>query len=224
GLMIDKKFITFVLKGDAIFEKNLDKWSDQDILEFVNRLRRISKPMVIAANKIDIPKAEENIERLRNTFKEYSIIPCSAEAELLLRLAAKKGIINYMPGDSTFEIIRGEGLTDKQRNALMKVRDVLMSWGSTGVQQAIETLYRKELKMIAVFPVENATKLTDHKGNVLPDVILLQEGSTAIDLAYKIHSDLGKNFIFAINVKTGQRIGENYILKDGDVIKIVAGK
>ncbi|MCS7098072.1 MAG: redox-regulated ATPase YchF [Candidatus Methanomethyliaceae archaeon] len=224
GLMIDKKFITSVLKGDAIFEKNLDKWSDQDILEFVNRLRRISKPMVIAANKIDIPKAEENIERLRNTFKEYSIIPCSAEAELLLRLAAKKGIINYMPGDSTFEIIRGEALTDKQRNALMKVRDVLMSWGSTGVQQAIETLYRKELKMIAVFPVENATKLTDHKGNVLPDVILLQEGSTAIDLAYKIHSDLGKNFIFAINVKTGQRIGENYILKDGDVIKIVAGK
>ncbi|MDH5806491.1 MAG: redox-regulated ATPase YchF [Candidatus Methanomethylicaceae archaeon] len=221
GLMIKKKFIASIINQ---FEKSIEKWSDEDIIEFVRKLRRISKPMVIAANKIDISKAEENLNRIKNEFKEYSIVPCSAEAELLLRLAAKKGIISYMPGDSTFEILKKNELNDKQINALIKVRNLLMSWGSTGVQDAIEVLYRKELKMIAVFPVENTTKLTDHKGNVLPDVILLQEGSTVKDLAYKIHSDLGDKFIFAINVKTGQKIGEDYILKEGDVVKIVAGK
>ncbi|MEM0285811.1 MAG: redox-regulated ATPase YchF, partial [Candidatus Methanomethyliaceae archaeon] len=212
GLMIKKKFIASIINQ---FEKSIEKWSDEDIIEFVRKLRRISKPMVIAANKIDISKAEENLNRIKNEFKEYSIVPCSAEAELLLRLAAKKGIISYMPGDSTFEILKKNELNDKQINALIKVRNLLMSWGSTGVQDAIEVLYRKELKMIAVFPVENTTKLTDHKGNVLPDVILLQEGSTVKDLAYKIHSDLGDKFIFAINVKTGQKIGEDYILKEG---------
>lgn len=221
GLMIEKKFITSVINQ---FEKDVAKWSDEDIIEFVKRLRRISKPMVIAANKIDISKAEENVDRIKNEFKEYPVVPCSAEAELLLRLAAKKGIINYMPGDSTFEILKKDELNERQLNALMKVKNLLMSWGSTGVQDAIETLYRKGLRMIAVFPVENAVKLTDHKGNVLPDVILLQEGSTVRDLAYKIHSDLGEKFMFAINVKTGQRVGEDYVLKEGDVIKIVASK
>ncbi|MCX8181623.1 MAG: redox-regulated ATPase YchF [Candidatus Methanomethyliaceae archaeon] len=224
GLMIGKKHIVTVLKSDGSFSKRVDQWSDDDIMMFVERIRRISKPMVIAANKVDIPTAEANVERLRAEFKNYTIIPCSAEAELALRLAAKKGLIRYMPGDREFEIIKKEDLTERQKVGLAKIKDLIEKWGSTGVQEAIESIYMKELKMIPVFPVEDASKFTDHKGNVLPDVILVQEGTTAKDLAYKIHTDLGEGFLFAINAKNGQKIGEGYFLKERDVIKIVSAK
>ena len=224
GLMISKKHIVTVLKSEGSFSKRVDQWSDDDLMMFVERIRRISKPMVIAANKVDIPTAEANVERLRAEFKGYTIIPCSAEAELALRLAAKKGLIRYMPGDRVFEIIKKEELTERQRAGLARIRELIERWGSTGVQEAIESIYIKELKMIPVFPVEDASKFTDHKGNVLPDVILVQKGTTAKDLAYKIHTDLGDGFLFAINAKSGQKIGEGYVLKEGDVIKIVSTK
>jgi ribosome-binding ATPase YchF (GTP1/OBG family) len=224
GLMINKKHIIMTLKSRDEFNKSIDRWTDEEIMEFVKMLRRIAKPMVIAANKIDLPTAEDNINRIKSEFKNYTVIPCSAEAELLLRLAAKKGLIEYIPGDSHFKILKYDELNEKQKEALNKVEGVLKSWGSTGVQEALESIYKKELKMIAVFPVEDVIKLSDSKGNVLPDVFILQEGSTVIDLAYKIHTDLGDNFLYAINVRTGQRIGGNYVLKDRDVIKIVSAK
>ncbi len=222
--MVSKKHILSALKSDESFSKRVDQWSDDDIMTFVERIRKISKPMVIAANKADIPTAEENIKRLKAEFKDYTVIPCSAEAELALRLAAKKGLISYMPGDKTFEIIKREELTERQKLGLAKIKDLMEKWGSTGVQEAIEAIYLKELKMIPVFPVEDAGKFTDHKGNVLPDVILVQEGATARDLAYKIHTDLGEGFLFAINAKSGQKVGEGYVLKEGDVIKIVSAR
>lgn len=224
GLMIGKKHIVTVLKSEGSFSKRVDQWSDDDIMMFVERIRRVSKPMVIAANKVDMPTAEANVERLRTEFRDYTIIPCSAEAELALRLAAKKGLIRYMPGDRGFEIIKKEELTERQKTGLAKIRDLIEKWGSTGVQEAIESIYMRELKMIPVFPVEDANKFTDHKGNVLPDVILVPEGTTAKDLAFKIHTDLGAGFLFAINAKSGQKIGEGYVLKEGDVIKIVSAK
>ncbi|MGQ9759356.1 MAG: redox-regulated ATPase YchF [Candidatus Methanomethylicaceae archaeon] len=224
GLMVSKKHIITVLKSDGAFNKRVDQWSDEDLLMFVERIRKVSKPMVIAANKIDVSTAEYNVKRLRTEFKDYTIIPCSAEAELVLRLAAKKGLISYMPGDKEFRILRDQDLTEKQRSALSRVSDLLRRWGSTGVQETIESVYRKELKMIPVFPVEDASRLTDHRGNALPDVILVEEGASPKDLAYKIHTDLGEGFLFAINVRTGQKIGEGYVLKEGDVIKIVSSK
>ncbi len=44
---------------------NIDKpatWTDEDFYRFVDTLRRISKPMLIVANKIDLPTAEANVE------------------------------------------------------------------------------------------------------------------------------------------------------------------
>ena len=76
--------------------------------------------------------------------------------------------------------------------------------------------------MITVYPVEDQNKFTDHHGNILPDVYLVKRGTTARELAYMIHTDLGKSFLYAINAKTKQRVGEDYVLKDNDVIKIVA--
>ncbi|KXA91268.1 translation-associated GTPase, partial [candidate division MSBL1 archaeon SCGC-AAA259D18] len=75
-----------------------------------------------------------------------------------------------------------------------------------------------------VYPVDNENKLTDAKGNVLPDAILVSRGTTAREFAYEIHSDLGDSFIHAIDARSNRRIGENYKLKNGDIIKIVAAK
>jgi ribosome-binding ATPase YchF (GTP1/OBG family) len=224
GLMITRKHILTVMKSDVAFGKRVDQWSEDDLRLLVERLRRTSKPMIIAANKIDLPTAERNVERLRLEFKELSVMPCSAEAELALRLAAKKELISYMPGDGEFKVLKDSELTEKQKEALKRIKGILGKWGSTGVQDAVEALYKRELKMIPIFPVEDASKFTDHKGNVLPDVYLVQEGTTARGLAYKIHTDLGEGFLHAINARTGQKIGEDYVLKERDVIKIVSAK
>uniref|UniRef100_A0A7C3F129 Redox-regulated ATPase YchF n=1 Tax=Candidatus Methanomethylicus mesodigestus TaxID=1867258 RepID=A0A7C3F129_9CREN len=224
GLMVTRRQVISAFKAVSERGKRIDQWDDEEIKLFVNVLRKESKPMVIAANKIDLPSAEAGIERLRAEFKGYTVIGCAAEAELALRLAAKKGLIRYMPGDPDFSIVDGAPLTDKQREGLKKIKDILSSWGSTGVQQAIEAIYLKELRMIPVFPVEDSGKLMDHRGSVLPDVFLVPDGATARGLAYRIHTDLGTGFLYAIDAKTGQKVSEDYILKERDVVKIVSAK
>ncbi|MEM1814255.1 MAG: TGS domain-containing protein, partial [Thermoplasmatales archaeon] len=72
--------------------------------------------------------------------------------------------------------------------------------------------------------VEDENHWTDKNGNVLPDAILMRKGATALDLAYKVHTDLGERFIRAINGRTKRTLGRDYILENGDVIKIVASR
>ncbi len=218
GLSIREKDIAIAL--NKFKGKRPSEWLDEDILAFTRELRRVAKPIIIAANKADIKQAEANIQRL----KDIGIaIPCSAEAELLLRLAAKKGIIEYIPGDSSF-IIKDTNITSEQKTALDRVKAFMDKWGSTGIQEVINTISLKVLKMIVVYPVEDPERLSDKKGNVLPDAYLMQEGSTARDLAYTIHTDLGDNFIHAIDVRSKQRLGAEYRLKNNDVLQIVAAR
>ncbi|HET6779687.1 MAG TPA: TGS domain-containing protein, partial [Nitrososphaera sp.] len=87
-------------------------------------------------------------------------------------------------------------------------------------QEVINIACFKLLRMVAVYPVEDEFKLTDKKGNILPDVWLLPEGSTAKNLAEAIHADLAKGFLYAVDARTKQRIAANHPLKNGDVIKI----
>ncbi len=154
---------------DAIHKAglNADKpttWSDEDFLKFVDTLRRISKPMLIVANKIDLPSSEANLERLKKM--DYTVIPASAEAELALRRAAEKKLIKYKPGDADFNIIQHEKLTAGQINALEAIREKIIAHGTTGVQEAINTAYFKLLNMITVYPVEDVEHLTNHNGQV----------------------------------------------------------
>ena len=153
------------------------------------------------------------------------MIPTSAEAELALRKATKAKLIKYIPGEKEFEIINRDKLNEKQRKALEYIREnVLEKWGSTGVQDAINTAFLEVLGMVVVFPVEDENKLTDHKGNVLPDAFLMPRGSKIIDLARKIHSELAEKFVSAIDVRTKRRLGGEYVLRNRDVIKIIAGR
>ena len=73
-----------------------------------------------------------------------------------------------------------------------------------------------------ILVVEDETHLKDKQGRILPDAYLLPRGSTAKDLAYKVHTDLGDHFIRAINARTHRVIGSDYKLEDGDVISIVS--
>jgi ribosome-binding ATPase YchF (GTP1/OBG family) len=65
-------------------------------------------------------------------------------------------------------------------------------------------------------------KLTDRKGNILPDARLLAEDSTPRDLADKIHAELGKGFLYAIDARSKKRLGADYKLKNNDIVKIVS--
>jgi ribosome-binding ATPase len=205
---------------------NMDKpasWTDEDFYCFIDTLRRISKPMLIVANKIDLPTAEANVERMKKL--DYMVIPCSAEAELGLRRAAEKQLIDYKPGDCNFKITQPDKLSAGQINALEAIREkVLVKNASTGVQNAMNMAYFKLLNMITVYPVEDLEHLADHNGRVLPDTYLVPQGTTAHQFAYIIHTELGESFIYAIDARDKRRIGEDAILKDRDVISIVSAK
>jgi len=221
GLSIKEVDIVEALNLSNLRNKLPTKWDDKDIFIFSRNLRKISKPILIAANKIDLPTAKVNIENLKS--KNIDFVPCSAEAELLLRKAVKRGLIKYLPGDENFEIIEESKLTQAQRASLNLVKEkVLKVWGSTGVQEAINLAFFKLLGAVIVYPVEDENKLSDKEGNVLPDAYIMKKNSTVKDLAMAIHSELAKGFLYAIDVKKGIRLPSNYILKNSDVIKIVS--
>lgn len=203
--------------NSAGLEEKID-WSDSEIMKFSAELRKLSKPILICGNKIDLDKG--NYERLKT---KYNIKPACAEAELGLRNASAAGLINYIPGDSGFTLL-GEP-NEKQRRGLEFIKkNILEPFGSTGVQQCLNAAVFDLLKNIVVYPVENENKLSDSKGNILPDAYLMPEGTTAEDLAYKVHSDIGERFIGAIDCRTKKKIGREHELKDGDVIKILIKK
>jgi ribosome-binding ATPase YchF (GTP1/OBG family) len=230
--MLEERLSGLAIKRSHIFDAtkkaglNADKptaWSDEDFLRFVDTVRRISKPMLIVANKIDLPTAEANLERLKKL--NYTVIPCCAEAELALRRAAEKQLIDYKPGDCNFKVTQPEKLSQSQTKALEIIREkILLKNGSTGVQDAINTAYFKLLSMITVYPVEDLEHLADHNGRVLPDAYLVPYGTTAHQFAYLIHTELGESFIYALDARGRKRIGEDAILKDRDVISIVSAK
>ena len=223
GLQIKRTHIFEAIRTAELNPEKPTSWSEEDFIKFVDTLRKVAKPMLIAANKIDIPPAEENVERLKEL--GYIVVPCCAEAELALRRASEKNLIEYTPGDCNFKILQREKLTESQLKALETIREkILLKYGSTGVQDAINTAFFKLLNMIVVYPVEDIEHLTDHKGNVLPDAYLVPYGTTAREFAYIIHSELGETFIYAIEARNKKRVGETYILKDRDVISIVSAK
>ena len=223
GLAIRRNHIIEALRKTNLNAEKPTLWSDDDLISFLDVLRSISKPMLIAANKIDLPTAEENVERLKDL--GYIVIPCCAEAELALRRAAEKSLIDYRPGDCNFTIEKPEELTETQGKALKLIQErILQKFGSSGVQEAINMAFSKLLNMIVVYPVEDLEHLSDHNGRVLPDAYVVPYSTTARQLAYIIHTELGEGFIHAIEVHDKKRIGENYVLKNRDVVSIVSAK
>ena len=222
GLSIRKNHVISALEETRLLDKKLSTWTPEELRQFISSLRKHSKPIVIVANKIDLPGSERNVERLRQAFPTIPVVPTSAAAELLLRRLAKAGAVRYIPGDPGFEVVDESKLDSRTKKLLGIVRSVMEKWGGTGVQQVINKAVLDVLGMISVYPVDDPNKYTDKQGRVLPDVLLVPKGTTARELAYMVHTDLGKTFLYAINAKTKQKVGESYVLQDNDVIKIVA--
>ncbi len=205
-------------------DTNIMKWGREVLLKIATELRIATKPMIIACNKIDVPGASDNFEKLKNIFPHHKFVPCSAEAELALREAAKHELIKYAPGDNNFEIINNEKLSEKQKTALNFIKtEVLEKHGSTGVQRVLDIAVFELLKYIAIFP-GGLNKLEDQHGNRLPDCFLMPHETTALDFAFKLHTDLGNHFIKAIDVKSRRPVGREHLLKHRDVIEIVTSK
>ncbi|MEM0030512.1 MAG: redox-regulated ATPase YchF [Candidatus Nitrosocaldus sp.] len=223
GVGVKEHHVQQALIDSNLQGKEFDNYSMDDSKRLAWSLRDISKPTLIVANKIDVPTAAENFKRIREEYRDMLVVPASAEAELTLRRAESKGLIRYIPGDERFEVIKHDGLNERQKWALNFIRkDVLGEYMRTGVQHAINVAVFKLLKMNTIYPVADTSRLSDKDGNVLPDVYLLPAGSTVEDLARQIHTDLAKGLLYAIDVRDGLRLPADYELKDRDVISIVS--
>ena len=217
GLKFTREQVILSLRKAKI-SKPVMHWGSEEGLALAGYLQEIGKPIVIAANKADI-SSKDNIEKL----DKASAIITAADYELALKNATKAGLITYNSGDSDFSLNDEGQLNDGQKKALEIIRQFLKTRGSTGIQDCIETAVLEKLDLIAVYPVEDETHFTDSQGRVLPDAYLVPRESTAHDLAYKVHTDIGDSFIRAIDCRSKRIIGKDYELQDGDIIKIVAG-
>ncbi len=220
GLSIKEHQIEKALRDLNLLEKHLRDWSEEEKKDFAVELRKKSKPIVIAANKIDLPNADKKLEELKKKFEDIDIIPCSAQSELALKKAARDGYLEYFSGQKEFAVKPEKPMNEKQAMALDYIqKNVLEKFGSTGVQEVLETAVFKRLKMIAIFP-GGVGKLQDSEGRVLPDCFLMPPGTTAVDFAFRLHTDMGEGFVKATDVKTKTMIGRDHALKNRDVVEI----
>ncbi len=222
GLKISEEQIILALRNLSITKTNVgDK-----LFEIAQKLREITKPMIIAANKCDILQDDDlwksKLERLRQIFPKHKIIPVMAEYEFNLKKAAKNNIIDYIAGEEIFEIKNENSLNDNQKKGLSIIKESLTKLKSTGVQECLNSAVFDLLEYKPIVP--GGSKLEDKNGNVLPDCFLMPKNTTALDFAYRLHTDFGKNFIKAIDVKTKMMVGKDHVLKPGDVIEIISGK
>ncbi len=223
GVGVNKNHVKDSLKATGLDDKEFDEFGIDDSKKFATHLRNISKPTLIVANKIDAEGADKNFARLRERYNDTIAVPASADSELSLRRAEQKGLIKYSPGSEQFDIIKTEELNEKQKHALEFIKkDIMGEYMRTGVQFAINIAVFKLLKMNSVYPIANVEKLSDKKGRVLPDLILMKDGSTVQDLAREIHTDLLKGLLYATDLRYNLRLPVNYQLRDRDVVSFVS--
>jgi len=209
--MEDVRDIELELKIDLIHA------SIDDLIPLCAEIVKISKPMLVIGNKVD-----ETPEALRTKLAAAKVAFASAASELALRNAAGAHMIQYLPGDEEFKIANEGSLTAPQKAGLAKIAALMKENHGTGVQQAINRAVYELLDMIVVYPVEDETHFCNKQGDVLPDAFLMKKGSTPHDLAFQVHTDIGKGFLYAVDARSKMRIKENHVLKNGDIIKIVS--
>ncbi|MBT4935518.1 redox-regulated ATPase YchF [Candidatus Woesearchaeota archaeon] len=224
GLHVDEVMVDNAIKELSLNKEKPQYWTEDEMKGLATALRQKTKPMIIACNKIDVPGADANLKRLQQEFPNYIFVACSSESELALKEAAKHDVIDYVPGDNNFSILDQSKLNEKQTHALTFIKEtILTQYQSTGVQDVIDKAVFELLEYMAIFP-GGVTKLEDSEGRCLPDCFMMPPNTTALDFAYKLHSDFGKNFIRAIDVRTKRTVGKEHLLQHRDVVEIVAGR
>ena len=223
GIGVTKIHVKETFHATNLEEKDFDDFNMVDTKKFASYLRKISKPTLIVANKVDVEGADKNFAQLRERYNDSIVIPVSSDSEFVLRRAEQKGLIKYSPGSETFEIIKSDELNEKQNNALNFIKQGIMGeYMRTGVQFAINVAVFKLLKMNSIYPVADEKNLSDKKGRILPDLILLKDGATINDLAKEIHSDLTKGLLYGKDLRYNLRLPTDYQLRDRDVVSLVS--
>ncbi|MFH0835059.1 MAG: YchF-related putative GTPase, partial [Candidatus Micrarchaeota archaeon] len=201
--------------------EEISTWKEEkQLLSLATALRKETKPIAIAANKMDLPGAPEGLARLKEAFPEYVVIPTAADAELALQKAKDLGMADY----DGRELRVHDGIPPKLADALRSIDERVLKKGGTGVREILNRVAFELLHCVVAYPVEDERHFSDHFGKVLPDAILLPPNSTAHQLAAAIHTDLATHFLYALNARTGMRISKDHVIADGDVIKIVSTK
>ena len=209
-----------IIEAKRTVDPDYNKWEEEDLIELTRNILKIAKPMMVIANKADLPYSAENIERIKEKYP--NVIATSAESEIALVKAAEAGLISYVSGDDHFEILDADKLNPNQLKALEYIQtNILDKYGSTGVQDALNYGIFELLNRIVVYPVQDEHKYTDQKGNVLPDGFLVPNGATPRELAYIVHTDIGDKFMHAVDARRNMRVASDYELKDGDIISII---
>jgi len=201
-------------------ELDPDTWEEADRAALARELRKRTKPMVIAANKMDTSEAQANFEAITSdpAYEHLTVVPVSAHAEKALKSANEAGVVDYNPGASDFDIV-GD-VSDDQGAGLEQIREFVTAFDGTGVQDAIETALFDELGTKAVFP-GGADAMGDDQGRVMRDCWLLPDDATTEDLAYHLHSDIGDGLLHAMDCRSGRQIGSSHQLDHRDVVELV---
>jgi hypothetical protein len=198
-------------------ELDPDTWDEEDRERLAREIRIRTKPMLVAANKMDTEAAQDNWGEITTDpdYDHLTFVPVSAHAEKALKNGDEQGVLDYRPGDEDFEVTAD--LPDEKRAGLEQIREFIGAYGGTGVQQALETALFEELDAIAVFP---GARTPQDDGSFLQDCFVLPDGSTAEDFAYFLHSDIGDGFLHAHDVRTERQIGADTKLDHRDVVEI----
>ena len=197
------------------FPSKLSHWNEEFFTRFAESVFRYVKPLIHIGNKADIAK-KETLDRIREKYPETFFI--SAEYELAIRKAKAAGFINSIGAD--FEL--SPKCSEKQKEALNMMRGFFGGSGIDRIEDVVEQLVRKTLGYIVVFPVYDESHWTDKDGNVLPDAFLVRKGENALNLAFRVHTEIGEGFIRAIDCRKKMVVSKDHELNDGDVIRIVS--
>ncbi|WP_455143204.1 YchF-related putative GTPase [Candidatus Hodarchaeum mangrovi] len=220
GLKITKSDILHAVNESNLDLKNVQNWTDEEILKLCNSVQKIGKPILIAANKIDKPTSKSHLENLQNMFGNF-VIPTTALTDLVLKNLNTQRKINYISESGKLEII--DELSTKEQQIILKIeKEILLPYKTTGVFETLNRAVFDVLKLIPVYPVADSTHYSDQDGRILPEVFLVKEGTTVKELAGIIHQDLFKNFIYGVDAKTNRKLSDKSVIKFGDVIRIVA--
>ena len=218
---IDKDRMKRVILAEGL-ELDPDTWDETDRVELAREIRKRTKPMVIAANKMDTPEAQANWAEITSDpdYDHLSFVPASAHAEKALKNADDAGVVDYTPGDDAFEVV-GD-VSGEQKAGLDQIGEFVAEYDGTGVQGALEAAVFDVLGCIAVFP-GSANGSKDEKG-VFRDCFILPEGSTTEDFAYHIHSDIGEGLLHGTDCRSGRQVGTDNELSHRDVIELISTK
>jgi small GTP-binding protein len=220
GLKISRFNVMKAVNSANLDTSNVKIWSEDDLLQLCHEIRKIGKPIIIAANKIDRPTSKDKYESLKQEFGEI-IVPTSALTDIVLRNLVKQEKVEYVSASGRLNTIGN--LSSKEESIVTQIQtEILEPYGTTGIFETLNKAVFTVLQLQPIYPVADVSHFSDNEGKVLPDVFLVKKGTTIKEFAGLIHQDLFKNFIHGIDARTNRRISEKHELKFGDVVKIVA--